>query len=748
MIVLSCLLFITISVVFGVDPRVSSPIGTCCPPGKVVSLSDNFTCAFSQNENLRELYDTRNNHRGYENPNRCLSLNSTAQKLSDIDMNSMIPGSLACIDLLYDGKFEYTPFIFYCNISDDDDDNDDGNNDENWLSIPVPRMITLRTCCPPQQVYDIDTRECIIISDNSTQYQVDVVNNIHRLVNNTVEFITIVRGGLKCEYSIVDYLINVTEHLQVLRNGTFQVILPSANDNFEKNEEVLLTEENSCVDVVSSLDLMVVRLCRDSTYCETNACVRKCCGENEAWIEHGCQKLGTQTAKQLQFHRELEKIINSTYHSTQLDILNTTKYGVLVGKHSCPDGMYPVLGNESWHITSRGHIDVPDYKIYEHHEYCMEMLYDTEYYTNGLYPCVCFENNDNPTEVPPLRLGINAALELTSCAFLLVTFLVYVCLPLVQNLHGKTFICHVASLFVAYACLATVALAPPPDAYTNQEDVSQSRYFYKFLGYTMLFAFIACFTWLNVMCFDIWWTFGGLGGAASTGGRKRAQLKRFLIYSAYAWGFALLVTTLAVGADHTDAVARQLRPNIAIDSVWFQQDSNNYGEMIYFIGPISIQLIVNIIFFILTIRHCNRVKAEISRLMTPTTNISCRRFRADRTKLILNIKLFIIMGVSWILEIISYFLNHYATNFTWRAEFFYISDAFNCLQGFLIFILFVLKSKVYYALMHRLGRRQQTNMPASLGGMNLQDPYKVKKSASCSTLTSTYGPINTTPSSF
>lgn len=79
------------------------------------------------------------------------------------------------------------------------------------------------------------------------------------------------------------------------------------------------------------------------------------------------------------------------------------EYGVLVGKHACSDGMYPVLGNESWHITSRGHIDVPDYKIYEHHEYCMEMLYDTEYYTNGLYPCVCFENNDNPTEVPPLR---------------------------------------------------------------------------------------------------------------------------------------------------------------------------------------------------------------------------------------------------------------------------------------------------------------------------------------------------------
>lgn len=107
------------------------------------------------------------------------------------------------------------------------------------------------------------------------------------------------------------------------------MILPSANDNFGKNDEVLLTEENSCVDVVSSLDLMVVRLCRDSTYCETNACVRKCCGENEAWIENGCQKLGTQRAKALQFHRELGKIINSTYHSIQLDILNTTSMSIL-----------------------------------------------------------------------------------------------------------------------------------------------------------------------------------------------------------------------------------------------------------------------------------------------------------------------------------------------------------------------------------------------------------------------------------
>lgn len=113
------------------------------------------------------------------------------------------------------------------------------------------------------------------------------------------------------------------------------------------------------------------------------------------------------------------------------------------------------------------------------------------------------------------RFGINAALELTSCMFLLITFLVYVFLPLLQNLHGKTLMCHVASLFVAYACLAAIALTKPPDPTdTSAEDNSNNEISSaggggcKFLGYTTLFSFLAAFSWLNVMCFDIWWTFG------------------------------------------------------------------------------------------------------------------------------------------------------------------------------------------------------------------------------------------------
>ncbi|KAK1120191.1 hypothetical protein K0M31_012562 [Melipona bicolor] len=39
-----------------------------------------------------------------------------------------------------------------------------------------------------------------------------------------------------------------------------------------------------------------------------------------------------------------------------------------------------------------------------------------------------------------------------SCIFLFLTLIVYICLPVLQNLHGKTLMCHVSSLLTAFLC--------------------------------------------------------------------------------------------------------------------------------------------------------------------------------------------------------------------------------------------------------------------------------------------------------
>jgi len=67
----------------------------------------------------------------------------------------------------------------------------------------------------------------------------------------------------------------------------------------------------------------------------------------------------------------------------------------------------------------------------------------------------------------------------------------------------------------------------------------------------------------------------------------------------------------------------------------------------------------------------------------------------------MNVKLFIVMGMSWIWEVVSFFVTKYLHDENWHHVFFYTTDVFNCLQGVLIFILFVLKSRVYLEIEHQ-----------------------------------------------
>jgi len=62
------------------------------------------------------------------------------------------------------------------------------------------------------------------------------------------------------------------------------------------------------------------------------------------------------------------------------------------------------------------------------------------------------------------RFQMNTALQIISCGFLLMTLLVYLCLPSLQNLHGKTLMCHVSSLLLAFTCLPIITWIPAGDA--------------------------------------------------------------------------------------------------------------------------------------------------------------------------------------------------------------------------------------------------------------------------------------------
>lgn len=95
-----------------------------------------------------------------------------------------------------------------------------------------------------------------------------------------------------------------------------------------------------------------------------------------------------------------------------------------------------------------------------------------------------------------------------SIPFLVATLLVYALIKeLRATLNGKSLMCYVLGLIVAYTFLATVQLngatqiAPIPC---------------KMFGFTIYFALMFSFFWLNVISFDIWWTFGYVNGFLRT----------------------------------------------------------------------------------------------------------------------------------------------------------------------------------------------------------------------------------------
>lgn len=67
-------------------------------------------------------------------------------------------------------------------------------------------------------------------------------------------------------------------------------------------------------------------------------------------------------------------------------------------------------------------------------------------------------------------------------------------------------------------------------------------------------------------------------------------------------------------------------------------------------------------------------------------------------RFIMNLKLFTVMGISWILEIITTIYKNDTVG--------YILDAFNLLIGVFVFFIFVFKRKVFYELKCRFGKRQ------------------------------------------
>jgi G protein-coupled receptor Mth (Methuselah protein) len=262
-----------------------------------------------------------------------------------------------------------------------------------------------------------------------------------------------------------------------------------------------------------------------------------------------------------------------------------------------------------------------------------------------------------------------------SLPFLLATFLIYGCTPELRNLHGKSLMCYIVGLTIFYIGIIVVNM---------DKKLYNGTWECKFVSFLTYMGVLSCFFWLNVMCYDIW-------SAFKVGMRTQgSDQKRFLLYSTYAYGVPIIFTLCVYAIDLSDLIPHRFRPQMGVNRCWFHD--SKIIEAIYVYFPISIVLAINIVLYSITARTIHRVQRETS-IVRRGDSQRHSKMNADKDKFILYLRLFIVMGSTWLMESISFFFE--------TPYIFYVTDILNCLQGLLIFILFVWKPKVKKILLKR-----------------------------------------------
>ncbi|CAI6358434.1 unnamed protein product [Macrosiphum euphorbiae] len=111
----------------------------------------------------------------------------------------------------------------------------------------------------------------------------------------------------------------------------------------------------------------------------------------------------------------------------------------------------------------------------------------------------------------------------------------------------------------------------------------------------------------------------------------------------------------------------------------------DYEGLFFILLPVFIMLAANLILFLLTAIHCSRIKSEINKFNP--TNSKTESFLVYKEKFVMSIKLFLIIGISYLLTVLSIILRIEGTK--WN-----IIYAASSLQGVFIFFIFVANLKV------------------------------------------------------
>ncbi|XP_050353862.1 G-protein coupled receptor Mth2-like [Nymphalis io] len=247
-----------------------------------------------------------------------------------------------------------------------------------------------------------------------------------------------------------------------------------------------------------------------------------------------------------------------------------------------------------------------------------------------------------------------------SVIFMILTACVYCMLPEMRDIQGKSIINFCISSAVGFGVLSFMKLFEYSDM-----NLCAAR------GFLVYFFLIASFFWTNAISIQIL-----LNIRRPT--TSDYGWKPFIWYALYAWGIPVILTVcMAIVNFHP---GQHPKPGIGLNTCWFYTKKQQWQ---YMYSVMSILILTNIIIFLyISIHLCCH-------------SFASSHIKALKYKFVMTVRLFIVMGLPWIFEMISSLLK---PHIIWV-----VTDIFNTLQGPLIFLILVVFRRKVIKAMHKRG---------------------------------------------
>jgi len=326
-----------------------------------------------------------------------------------------------------------------------------------------------------------------------------------------------------------------------------------------------------------------------------------------------------------------------------------------------------------------------DKVLFSSGDYCAlySNIFSEEIYTTYW---VCYAE-ETPVEADQRKLTgiIYPTAILISSVFTFVTIIFYLTVgSLRKTLFAKITLAFLLNVFICYFLLAIVYNFLLSD---NHRDFLGSNTC-KVLGYIIHHTFIAFFFWMSAMAFNIAKSLSTMKVVRNS----KSSFKSLLVYFLYAQGIPILFTVFTVLMDTMKPGDAPL-PNVGEFSCFigspYEEDQSFFksSEFLYYYLIVLVIITFNILCFSVTTFNLSRHWQAMKDIQTTSDSDGLVEH------LTIIIKLSVIMGVPWILDVISAGLQYRLGSqiFSLRVAL----DILNLLTGILIFVSLICKPSVW-----------------------------------------------------